>query len=507
MHQKRQAIFIADLGFGDAGKGSITDFLTRELCAHTVVRYNGGPQAAHSVVTIDGKQHTFSQFGSGTLLSSTKTLLSRFMLINPLNLLKEERHLRTLGITDALQRTLIDRRALVITPFQRAINRLREIARAENRHGSCGEGIGECMSDALKYGNDALFAGDLRDRATLRKKLHFLHAAKLNELDEFIHLLPNTEPVRRECAVFTTPNSLEDCIDVYHYFSDCVAIIDETAIQTLLTQSGTILFEGAQGVLLDENYGFTPYTTWSTTTFANAETLLQEHDYAGEVIKLGLLRAYATRHGAGPFPTEDRALTLSLPDQHNTWNDWQRTFRVGYLDLVAARYAKDVLGKLDYLALTNLDRLEMMPEWKICHSYSYQLQSCEKTYAPGTTSEGMYRDETPRDQVEMQPEEQKDLHSFFEQEHGKITGIHVQRPADLAYQEKLTQRLWSCTPEYRTLPPKSGRQYSQEDRERYLSLIGEALAVPIAITSYGPTASDKQCLPMQLYTEPTSTGR
>lgn len=470
MHQKRQAIFIADLGFGDAGKGSITDLLTRELSAHTVVRYNGGPQAAHTVVTGDGKQHTFSQFGSGTLLPSTKTFLSRFMLINPLNMLKEERHLRTLGITDALQRTLIDRHALVITPFQRAINRLREIARAENCHGSCGEGIGECMSDALKYGNDALFAGDLQDRATLNKKLHFLHAAKLNELDELCHLLPNTEPVRRECAVFTTPNSIEECIDVYHYFSESVALINETDIQMLLSQSGTVIFEGAQGVLLDENYGFTPYTTWSTTTFANAETLLQEHDYPGEVIKLGLLRAYATRHGAGPFPTEDRALTLDLPDQHNTWNDWQRTFRVGYLDLVAARYAKDVLGKLDYLAITNIDRLETMPEWKICNSYS-----------PGN----------------LDQQEQKALHPFLEQENGHITKINVHQPADLAYQEELTQRLWSCAPEYEVLSPKFGGHYSQEDRERYLSLLEEALAVPIAITSYGPTAADKRCLPMR----------
>src|SRR5579884_2426180 len=98
----RRAICIADLGFGDAGKGTITDYLCRRLNAHTVVRYNGGPQAAHTVVTSDGRYHTFSQFGSGTLVPNVKTLLSRFMLINPLHMLKEERHLRELGVTDAL---------------------------------------------------------------------------------------------------------------------------------------------------------------------------------------------------------------------------------------------------------------------------------------------------------------------------------------------------------------------------------------------------------------------
>lgn len=472
MDQTRQAILIADLGFGDAGKGSITDYLTRELSAHTVVRYNGGPQAAHTVVTTDGRHHTFSQFGSGTLLPSTKTLLSRFMLINPLNMLKEERHLCTLGVTDALPRMLIDRRALVITPFQRAINRLREIARADNRHGSCGEGVGECMSDALSYGNDVLRAGDLQDRATLNKKLRFLQAAKREELNTLLHLLPNTEPVRRECSVFTDPNTLADCTDVYHYFSDAVTLVDETAIQTLFAQPGTILFEGAQGVLLDENYGFAPYTTWSTTTFANAETLLHEHNYPGDVTRLGLLRAYATRHGAGPFPSEDRSLTLSIPDQHNNWNDWQRTFRVGYFDLVMARYAKDVLGKLDYLALTNIDRLELMPEWKSCHSYSYQA------------------------------EEETDLSPFFAHQDGSITGINVHTPIDLTYQEQLTQRLLSCVPKYQVMMPRTEQRYMREDRERYISLLEDALAVPVAITSCGPTAADKQLLKANFWSPP-----
>ena len=302
---------------------------------------------------------------------------------------------------------------------------------------------------------------DLENRATLRKKLHFLRAAKQNELDELCQQLPDTEPVRRECAVFTDLDGIEDCIDVYHYLSERVEMVDEAAIQTILAQPGTILFEGAQGVLLDENYGFAPYTTWSTTTFAHADTLVQEHNYPGEILRIGLLRAYATRHGAGPFPTEDRTLTLDLPDQHNSWNDWQHTFRVGYFDLVAACYARDIVGNLDYLALTNIDRLAAIPEWKISSAYSYQG-------------------------------EQTDLFPFFKHAYGKITEINVQRPVDLAHQEQLTQRFELCTPEYQMLPPKFGRQYTQQDRERYLLLIEEALSVPIAITSYGPTAADKE---------------
>jgi adenylosuccinate synthase len=449
----QQAILLADLGLGDSGKGSLIDYLNRETGAHTVVRYNGGPQAAHNVVTTDGRQHTFAQFGSGTLVAGVRTLLSRFMLINPLNMFKEERHLRALGITDALQRMQIDRRALVITPFQRAMGRLRELARADQRHGSCGEGIGECMADYLTHRDQLLQAGDLRDRATMRKKLHFLREIKQIELAELCGRLPDSELARREIAFFADDRCIEDCVEVYQHFASLVEILDEVSVGAVLAQSGTLLFEGAQGVLLDENYGFTPYTTWSTTTFANAHAILREHNYAGEISTLGVIRTYATRHGAGPFPTEAPELSPLLPERHNTWNDWQRAFRVGYFDLLTARYAIDLLGQLDYLALTHLDYLRALPAWKFCHSYLYQGQ----------------------------PE---DLASYFEHNEQKISKINAPNIVDLDRQERLTRQLLLCSPQYLTLP--------QRDPASYLALIEEQLDVPILITSSGPTAADKQ---------------
>ena len=109
----QQAILTVDLGFGDAGKGSIVDFLTREYRAHTVVRYNGGAQAGHRVVTPAGAEHVFAQFGSGTLAGAA-THLSRFMLVEPLAMRAEADHLHRLGV-DAFDRTTIDARARVIT--------------------------------------------------------------------------------------------------------------------------------------------------------------------------------------------------------------------------------------------------------------------------------------------------------------------------------------------------------------------------------------------------------
>ncbi|MDQ2716984.1 MAG: adenylosuccinate synthetase [Chloroflexota bacterium] len=462
MSQKKQAILLADLGFGDAGKGTITDFLTRQLAAHTVVRYNGGPQAAHSVVTPDGKQHTFSQFGSGTLFPGTRTFLSRFLLINPLNMFKEERHLQTLGITNAWQRLAIDRRALVITPFQRAANRLREVARSAQRHGSCGEGIGECMSDLLTDANVVLRAGDLQERATIVRKLRALRDLKRSELTEIWQQLPDTEAVREEQRIFSGEECLEDCTAVFQAFSHLVEIVDEAYTRSLLARPGTLLFEGAQGVLLDENYGFAPYTTWSTTTFANAETLVREHDYTGEVITLGILRAYATRHGAGPFPTEDYALTRLIPDRHNSWNPWQQAFRVGHFDLLATRYALEVAGRPDYLAITNRDRLKTLPEWKMCTSYRYQGA-------------------------------QEGVSDYFEQEGERIQGIQVRRPTNLSYQEKLTQRLFACQPEYQSFPLQG--EGTPPGEERGSAFIEEKLSVPIAISSYGPASPDKHCSP------------
>src|SRR5437763_522887 len=126
---KRQAILIADLGYGDAGKGATVDYLARLTAAHTVVRYNGGAQAAHNVVAPDGRHHTFAQFGSATFLPGVRTHLSRFMVLHPLAMVREAEHLGVLGITDALGRTTIDGDALVISPYQQAANRLRELAR------------------------------------------------------------------------------------------------------------------------------------------------------------------------------------------------------------------------------------------------------------------------------------------------------------------------------------------------------------------------------------------
>src|SRR5687767_10013422 len=193
----RQAILVIDLAFGDCGKGAVVDFLTRRQHAHTVVRFNGGPQAGHNVVTPDGRHHTFSQFGSGTFVPGVRTLLSRFMLIEPYALLNEAKHLAQVGVPDALGRLIIDRRSPVITPAHQAANRLRELARGDAAHGTCGMGVGETMQDLLEHPDLMLQAADLADTAGVKRKLRDVVSYKIERLKDVIAAArahPNASP-------------------------------------------------------------------------------------------------------------------------------------------------------------------------------------------------------------------------------------------------------------------------------------------------------------------------
>src|SRR5262249_48852955 len=181
----RRAVIPGGLGLGDEGKGATVDYLVRHYEAGLVVRYCGGSQAGHNVQLPDGRRHTFSQFGAGTLAATParpRTYLAASVIIDPPALRREAGHLSELGVEDPLRLLTVHPRCLVATAWYKALNRLREIARGASKHGSCGQGMGEARSYWLRHGQDAIFAADLRDLPVLREKLELQRQRTLLEM-------------------------------------------------------------------------------------------------------------------------------------------------------------------------------------------------------------------------------------------------------------------------------------------------------------------------------------
>lgn len=356
----KRAIFTVGLGFGDEGKGATVDFLLREFSADLVVRYCGGSQAGHNVVLPDGRRHTFSQFGSGALAGAA-TYLGEQMILHPPALHREAAHLRELTGRDPFLKLAVHPRALVTTVYHQELNRLRELSRGEARHGSCGHGIGEARHYWLKHGQDAIFAADLKDADTLAGKLELLRQRALLEIQEFAARLPSESHPR--LAVFFDPAAF--------VAGELARLGTGITLQPAMPACTTAIFEGAQGVLLDEWRGFHPYTTWSTVTLHHAFALAEAAGVE-EVCTLGVTRAYLTRHGAGPFPTWQPDLDNRLADPGNPANPWQGGMRKGWLDLVLLRYAAAAAGgPLDGLAVNCLDHLSDRSP-RICTAYRSQ---------------------------------------------------------------------------------------------------------------------------------------
>ncbi len=341
---------VTDLGYGDSGKGATVDYLSR-MGPAVVIRHNGGGQAGHNVVLPDGTHHEFSQYGAGTL-AGAETFLSKHMLVNPLNMMNEAAHLRKItpsalpgsrgSANDLRSRTIVDESAKIVTPWHIDVNRISELRRGDNRHGSCGQGIGVCVQQDLEYPELTIRVKDLFE-SNLEQRLERLH----------------------QLLVVPLGWTARDLAQQYRAWLASVRVVEgRWWLRSRLSSGDNLIFEGAQGVLLDEWHGFHPHTTWSTTTGNNALNLLREVGYDGAVERLGVTRAYMTRHGFGPFVTEDPSLQYDEP--HNVCGPWQGTFRQGHLDLVALRYAIDACGGVDGLVVNHLDCSDT---WKVANKY------------------------------------------------------------------------------------------------------------------------------------------
>ncbi len=347
-----RGIVVVGLNFGDEGKGALVDSLVQQLGDVSLVcRFNGGCQAAHNVVLEDGRHHCFSQFGAGTL-RGIPTYLGPQVIVNGPAIRMEADHLAEVTGWDRrriLNMLTVDPSCLLTTSYTIALNRAREIQRGNGRHGSCGWGIGETRSYWLRYGGDAPRAGDILSEPYFLDKLELQRQRLLEETAAAGgggDRLADNSPVYRRAH----RNPREEAADQREGFLRVMSMTTPPG-----DPWGTILFEGAQGVLLDERYGFHPWTTWSDCTGRPAHELASAWGVRPLRI-IGCTRSYGSRHGAGIFPTEDRTLTATLADPGNPENPWQGSLRLGPLDLPLLRYAKEIVGRIDGLAVSHLDQ-------------------------------------------------------------------------------------------------------------------------------------------------------
>jgi len=356
MYSQTTAQVVIGAQFGDEGKGRWIDYYAAKNSGDgIVIRFNGGAQAGHTVVTPDGRRHVFSHVGSGAF-AGAKTFLSQFFVCNPILFLKEREKLAALGIKPVIG---VDPASPVTTPYDMMINQIIEKQRGHDRHGSCGIGFGETLERHLNL-DYALEVASLTDKRALTDRLNMIRRdyaparlARLGIGDTFA----------KNADLFQSDAILEHYIDDTQHFLEAITVTDLSSA----TQGQQILFEGAQGLLLDQHRGFFPYVTRSHTGLHNVLTLA--HELRLEQLEVTYVtRAYLTRHGAGPLPGELLSKPYSgVDDLTNVPNDYQGTLRFAWLnlDLLGSTIANDladadrILGLTIYprLAITCLDQL------------------------------------------------------------------------------------------------------------------------------------------------------
>jgi adenylosuccinate synthase len=340
------AVVVVGAQWGDEGKGKVTDYLAKN--ADAVVRYQGGNNAGHTIV-VEGVTHKFHLIPSGILYSDKECILGNGVVIDPEQLISELDALAVKGVdTRALR---ISDQAHIILPTHKLIDRRSEAEKGDAKIGTTGRGIGPAYRD--KVNRCGIRIGDPAHPEALRGKVeqHFReHAAELEGTEHTIdsvhgYLVKTYARLRPHVA--STPGLINDILD----------------------RGGRVLLEGAQGTLLDIDHGTYPFVTSSSPTAGGACIGAGIGPTRIDRV-VGVTKAYATRVGSGPFPTELVDATGELLRQRGGeyGTTTGRARRCGWIDLVALRHAVRING-ITHLALTKLDVLDGLETIKVCTSY------------------------------------------------------------------------------------------------------------------------------------------
>ena len=346
------ALVIVGTQWGDEGKGKITNFYASR--ANMVVRFQGGANAGHTV-NVTGQRIVFHLLPSGVSVPNVKCIIGPGVVLDPLALVEEIEYVRSNGI-DVGDNLLIDIGAHLVMPYHKAVEAAEEQARGGDAIGTTHRGIGPTYVD--RYSREGLTCGDLAAFDRFREKL----SAIVSRKNDVLTRLYGAEPVDLGEITEQMRTVAEALVP---YLSDTPALI-----RSALASGDNVLFEGAQGALLDIGFGTYPFVTSSNTTAAGvAPGTGVPPTWIGEVV--GVAKAYTTRVGAGPFPTEAASEEVSLICERGAevGATTGRPRRCGWLDIVALRYSLALSG-IERIIITKLDVLDTLPVIPVCVSYT-----------------------------------------------------------------------------------------------------------------------------------------
>jgi adenylosuccinate synthase len=339
--------------WGDEGKGKIVDILARDV--DVVVRFQGGSNAGHTVVNQRGT-FVFHLMPSGILYRGTLCVIGNGVVIDPGALIEELDHLQAKGVRIG-KNFVVSERAHLILPYHKAIEKANEQSKGSRRIGTTGRGIGPSYAD--KMARIGIRVGDLLNPALFRRKLE----ENLVEINWFLERLYKVEAFELEKVFQQYMAHAERLKD---YIADTSVLVNKA-----IARGDNVLFEGAQGTHLDVDLGTYPYVTSSSAGAGGACTGAGVGPTKIDAT-MGVAKAYTTRVGSGPFPTElTDAVGCGLQERGKEFGATTgRARRCGWFDGVIVRYATRVNG-LTSLAVTKLDVLDGCRELKLCTGYRY----------------------------------------------------------------------------------------------------------------------------------------
>ena len=410
---------VVGMQWGDEGKGKITDFLSRD--ADVVTRYQGGDNAGHTIKQ-NGQTYHLRTIPSGILHADKTCVLGNGIVLNPKSLVAEIARLHEAGVSTA--NLVISDRAHIILPYHIALDKAQENYRDDNKIGTTNRGIGPAYTD--KAERSGIRMVDLLDKDTFAKKL----ATNLKFKNELLTKI-------YQQAALDYDEIFNEFYDYGQQLKDYVVDSSEL-LNDRIDKNENLLFEGAQATMLDLDHGTYPFVTSSNPTAGGACVGAGVGPRRMENI-VGVVKAYTTRVGAGPFPAEqDNEVGEYLRQTgHEFGTVTGRSRRCGWFDAAVVRYAA-MLNSLDYLAVTRLDILDGLEKINICTGYRCKGEVLEEYPESLTVLE----------QVEP----------IYEELPGWKTGISACRT-------------------YADLP---------ENARKYVERISELVGVPLGIISVGP---------------------